>query len=94
MKDLIFYFTECRAGQYTLPIADYVKPKGTHLTRHSSDQGVLIPKCRTKPFPFSYFKRIAKLWNTLPVSTRILTSLNQFKSHLLQRYSAAFRTMT
>ena len=65
------------------PIADYVKPKGTRLTRHSSDQDVLIPKCRTKLFQFSYFHRIAKLWNTLPVSTRTLSPLNQFKSHVL-----------
>ena len=28
VKDLIFYF-KCCAGHYTLPIADYVKPKGT-----------------------------------------------------------------
>ena len=26
------------------------------------------------------------------LSTRTLSSLNQFKSHVLQRYSAAFRT--
>ena len=91
VKDLIFYF-KCRAGHYTLPIADYVKPKGTRLIRHSSDQHVLIPKFRTKLFQFSYFNRIVKLWNTLPVSTRTLSSLNQFKSHVLQRYSAAFRT--
>ena len=84
VKDLIFYF-KCRAGHYTLPIADYVKPKGTRLTRHSSGQDVLIPKCRTKLFQFSYFNRIAKLWNTLPVSTRTLSSLNQFKSHVLQQ---------
>ena len=75
VKDLIFYF-KCHAGHYTLPIADYVKPKGTHLTRHSSDEEVLIPKCHTKLFQFSYFNRIAKLWNTLPVSTRTLSSLN------------------
>ena len=41
---------------------------------------------------FRYFNRIAKLWKTLPESTHTPTSLNQFKSHLLQRYSAAFRT--
>ena len=57
---------------------------------HSSDQ-VLIPKCRTKIFKFSYFNRFAKLRNTLPEFTRTLPSLNQFKSQLLQRYSAAFR---
>ena len=91
VKDLIFYF-KCCAGHYTLPIADYVKPKGTRLTRHSSDQDVLIPKCRTKLFQFSYFNCIAKLWNTLAVSTRTLSSLNQFKCQVLQRYSAAFRT--
>ena len=53
VKDLIFYF-KCCAGHYTLPIADYVKPKGTRLTRHSSDQDVLIPKCCTKLCQFSY----------------------------------------
>ena len=53
VKDLIFYF-KCRAGHYTLPIADYVKPKGTRLTRHSSDQDALIPKCCTKLCQFSY----------------------------------------
>ena len=89
MKDLFVYF-KCHTGHYTLPIADYVKPKGTRLTRHSSD--VLIPKSRTKLFQFSYFNRIVKLWNTLPVSTRTHSSPNQFKSQVLQRYSAAFRT--
>ena len=49
VKNLIFYF-KCHAVHYTLPIADYVKPEGTRLTRHSSDQVVLIPKCRTKLF--------------------------------------------
>ena len=88
----IFYF-KCHAAHYTLPTDDYVKPNGTRLTRHSSDQDVLpIPKCHTKLFQFSYFKRIAKLWSTLPESTRTLTSLNQFKSHVFQSYSAAFRT--
>ena len=91
VKGLIFYF-KCRADHYTLPIGDYVKPKSSRLTRHSSDQDLLIPKCRTKLFQFSYFNRIAKFWNTLPESTRTLSSLNQFKSHVLQRYSAAFRT--
>ena len=42
VKDLIFYF-KCRAGHYTLPIADYVKPNDTRLTRHSSDEDALIP---------------------------------------------------
>ena len=91
VKDLIFHF-KCRVGHSTLPIDDYVKPKGTRLTRHSSDEDALIPKCRTKIFQFSYFNRIAKLWNTLSESSRTLTSLNQFKSHVLQRYSVAFRT--
>ena len=58
VKDLIFYF-KCRAGHNTLPIDDYVKPRGTRLTHHSSDQDVLIPKCRTEVFQFSYFNRIA-----------------------------------
>ena len=91
-KDLLFYF-KCRAGHYTLPIDDYFKPKGIGLTRQSSVQDVLIPKCSTKLFQFSYFNRIARLWNTLPESTRTLTSLNQFKSQVPQRYSATFRTI-
>ena len=72
VKDLMFHFKR-RAGHYTLPIDDYVKPKGTRLTRHSSDQDVLIAKCRTKLFQFSYFNRIAKThWNAL----LLLISLN------------------
>ena len=63
----------------------------SRLTRHSSDQDVLIPKCRTKLFQFSYCNH-AKLWNTLPESTCTLTFLNQFISHFLQRYSLAFLT--
>ena len=89
---LNFFNFKCRAGHYTIRIDDYIKPKGTRLTRQSSDQDVLIPKCRTKLFQFGYFNRIAKLWNTFPESTRTLTSLNRFKSHALQRYSATFRT--
>ena len=89
VKELIF---KCCPGYNTLRIDDYVKLKGTRLTRQSSDQDVLIPKCCTKLFQFSYFNRIAKLWNTLPESTRTLTCLNRFKSHALQRYSATFRT--
>ena len=58
MKDLIFYCI-CRADHFTLPMDDFVKPKGTRLTRHSFDQDVLIPKCRIKLFQFSYFIRIA-----------------------------------
>ena len=76
VKDLIFHL-KCRVGHYTLPIDDYVKPKGTRLIRHSSGEDVLIPKCRTKIFQFIYFNRIAKLWNTLSESTRSLTSLTQ-----------------
>ena len=91
VRDLISYF-KCRVGHYTLTIDNYVKPERTHPTRHSSVQDVLIPKCRTKLFEFSYFNRIAKLWNTLPESTHTLSSLNQFISHILQHYSAAFRT--
>ena len=63
----------------------------SRLTCYSSDQDVVIPKCRTKLFQFSYCNH-AKLWNTLTESTRTLTFLNQFISHFLQRYSAAFLT--
>ena len=89
VKDLIFYF-RCRAGHYTKPIADCVKPKGTRFTRHNSDQDVLIPKCRTKLFQFGYFNRIAKLWNALPVSTRTLSHLLGSLNHT---YSKAIRLL-
>ena len=57
VKDLIFL--SCWSLHVT-HVDDYVKPKGTRLTHNSSDQDVLTPKCRTKLFQFSYFKRIAK----------------------------------
>ena len=57
VKDLIFL--SCWPLHVT-HVDDYVKPKGTRLTHNSSDQDVLTPKCRTKLFQFSYFKRIAE----------------------------------
>ena len=57
VKDLIFL---SRWSLHVTHVDDYVKPKGTRLTRNSSDQDLLIPKCRTKLLQFSYFKRIAK----------------------------------
>ena len=55
----VTYFLSCWPLHVT-HVDDYVKPKGTRLTHNSSDQDVLTPKCRTKLFQFSYFKRIAK----------------------------------
>ena len=57
VKDLIFLV---RWPLHVTHVDDDVKPEGTRLTRDSSDQDVLIPKCRTKLLQFSYFKRIAK----------------------------------
>ena len=86
VNDLIFYF-KCRAGHYTLPIADYVKPKGTRHTHHSSDQDVLIPKCRTKLFQFSHFNRLLnsgiRYLNPL-VLLLLLISLNLTYSNAIQ----------
>ena len=72
-------------SHYTVPIADYVKPKGTRLTRHSSDQDVLIPKCRTKLFQFSYFNRIAGIrYLHLLVLLVLLISLNVTYSNAIR----------
>ena len=101
VEDLIFYF-KCCSGYYSLPIDDYVKPtyKGTLPTRHSSHQDLLIPKCHTKLFQFSYFSYITKIWNALPESSRTLTSLNKFNSDysnailLLFVHTTMSRTLT
>ena len=85
VKELIFLFQVLRWPLHVTHRWLRQEPKGTRLTRQSSGQDVLIPKCRAKLFQFSYFNRTAKLWNTLPESTRTLTSLNRFKSHALQR---------
>lgn len=88
-KDLIFYF-RCRLGYYNINITDFVKPKmSIRSTRNSSDLDVHVPRCRTKLFQASYFNRLAKLWNNLPVFIRSSTSLAQFKSRLLKFYKDA-----
>ena len=58
---LLSVYFKCRAGHYTLPIADYAEPKVKALVSLAIALIVLIPKCHTKLFQFSYFNRIAKL---------------------------------
>ena len=76
MTDPFFFYFKCHAGHYSLPIDDYVKLKGFRLIRHSSDQDVLIPKCRTKLFKLV---TLTVLLNSgiVPESTRTLNYLNQ-----------------
>ena len=88
-KDLLLYF-KCRTGHFNMNITDFIKPKNIiRSTRNNSHLDVFIPKCRTKLFQASYFNRLPKLWNNLPLLIRSSYSLRQFKSRLLQFYSDA-----
>ena len=90
--DLIFYY-KCRFGHFDFPIYEFVQPRAlSRSTRNSSAFDLLIPKCRTKLFQTSYFNRLPKLWNNLPVYLRCCNSLKQFKTHLIAYYTNALKT--
>ena len=89
LKDIIFYF-KCRLGLVNIPVHQYFLNKVPgRTTRNSSASDLLITKCRTKLFQTSYFNRLPKLWNNMPVSLRNCNSFTRFKSHLTKHYSNA-----
>ena len=92
IMDLIFYY-KCRFGHFDFPIYEFVQPRAlSRSTRNSSAFDLLIPKCRTKLFRTSYFNRLPKLWNNLPVYLRSCNSLKQFKTHLIAYYTNVLKT--
>jgi hypothetical protein len=58
-------------------------------TRNNCSLGYVVPECKTSQFQKSYFVRTVKLWNSLPTSTRCLSSVACFRSALYHHYKSA-----
>jgi hypothetical protein len=60
-----------------------------NFTRNNCSLGYVVPECKTSQFQKSYFVRTVKLWNSLPTSTRCLSSAACFRSALYHHYKSA-----
>jgi hypothetical protein len=71
-------------------ISNLIQPKILlKSTRNSCSLDYVVPKCKTSQFQKSYFVRTVKLWNSLPTSTRCLSSVACFRSALYHHYKSA-----
>jgi hypothetical protein len=75
IKDLVFFFKIIN-GFYNVDISNLIQPNILlKSTRNSCSLDYVVPKCKTSQFQKSYFVRTVKLWNSLPTSTRCLSSV-------------------
>ena len=79
---LVFLF-KCMIGLYDLDLPYYLvtADSSKYNLRHANYQ-FKIRYARTNVLKFSYFFRVAKSWNSLPLYLRKIESLNEFKDLL------------
>ena len=88
-KDLVFFYKIIN-GFYNVDISNLIQPNILlKSTRNSCSLDYVVPKCKTSQFQKSYFVRTVKLWNSLPTSTRCLSSVACFRSALYHHYKSA-----
>ncbi len=86
----------CKAVTGQLKISKYILPQPLYSQRttRSSSTGVYFrPRiCKTQTYQNSFFIRVTRTWNALPVNLRTITiNLWQFKSSLREYYFDALR---
>lgn len=87
MSDLLFFFKFFIIKRNSL-FSDEIRPceRNPNL-RSSNTLSLHCPIVRTERFMSSYFIRIVRLWNNLPVFIKGCTNFNDFKSNLLSFYT-------
>ena len=77
---LIAFLLKCTMGLYNLDLSYYLvtADNSSYDLRHANYQF----KTRTDVLKFSYFFRVAKSWNSLPLNLIKTESLNDFKDLL------------
>ena len=88
--DLIFLF-KCLHSYYDLDISKYLQFYDSEHEPYNLRNTELTFKtnyARTELFRSSFFPRVARLWNNLPISIRRRESLSMFKNDL-RRYCFA-----
>ena len=80
--DLIFLF-KCRLGLCDINLSDYLESAvNASYNLRNAECSYKIKYARTNSLKFSYFHRVVKEWNDLPLSLRKTDSINSFKRDL------------
>ena len=90
--DLVFLY-KCMMGLYDLDLSYYLVSADSstckYNLRHTNYQ-FKIRYVRTNVLKFSYFCRIVKSWNSLPLQLRKTESLDDFKDYLHMKDISTF----
>lgn len=62
------------------PYVDFYKESDYYSFRHNDKLTLRMRYARTNVFKYSFFNRVVKTWNSLPLSIREATSVNTFKA--------------
>ena len=62
------------------PYVDFYKESDHYSFRHNDKLTLRMRYARTNVFKYSFFNRVVKTWNSLPLSIREATSVNTFKA--------------
>ena len=90
INDLVFFF-KCFKNIYKLNIFNYVSFRSCIKPLRNVDHLTLyVPFSRTGVFKNSFFVRICRLWNELPLGIREFTLLSIFRKNLLAFYYDMF----
>jgi hypothetical protein len=90
INDIIFFF-KCFKNIYAVDIFEYISFRSCCKSLRNVDHLTLaIPFSRTEAFKNSYFVRICRLWNDLPLAIRESNNLVTFRNRLLQFYEDKF----
>jgi hypothetical protein len=79
--DLLFlhnYFIK----KFSVPVDDFTE----FISRRGDDLLSRIRRCRTESFFGSFFNRIIKTWNVLPIEIRAIHNHEHFKNSIVQFY--------
>ena len=86
ISDLVFFY-RCLKDTYVIDIFQYISFRSCTRSIRSVDHLSLnIPFCRTEAFRNSYFVRICRLWNELPLNIRESETLAVFRHKLILFY--------
>ena len=78
-----YYFGRCSLELAELVPLPFSRERSTHYSDRLHDFSVTIPKCYKDVYVNSFFPRMAKLWNFLPIECFSLTyDLSGFKSRI------------
>ena len=90
IDDIIFFF-KCLKNIHSVDISEYVSFRSCCKPLRNVDHLTLVaPFCRTEAFRNSYFVRICRLWNNLPLAIKESSNLVVFRNRLVQFYRNKF----